>query len=311
MVPLVFNDDGFLHSPESFNALSDSLIAVQRAGGSFEEPETVFTDLETFKDVLAGDQTLEDLYAAGKRGSVLVRAPDDSNEPQFAEVYDPYVNPNLTPPPCEWETFGDCGEGGGGSGGGGGEPPPSRPLYNVSPDYGTTPDWPEMWQGDVISGKVEGGFGGFLGEGGGHSAIVTRLDNSSVVGGNFMDYGTWSMEAVGKKANNNDEVQERATRIYWIDDADARDVYVRYHPSASWYERSNAIAYARAQNDDGYNAFAPKWWRYSWYCSKLVWAAYGEATGDDLDPNWGYWVFPEDLEASGHLRTVYRFFYNG
>lgn len=51
--------------------------------------------------------------------------------------------------------------------------------------------------------------------------------------------------------------------------------------------------------------------RYRWYCSKLVWGAYREGTGDDLDYDWGYFVFPTDIEHSNVLRTVYHFRYNG
>jgi uncharacterized protein YycO len=120
------------------------------------------------------------------------------------------------------------------------------------------------------------------------------------------------MEAIGERSNAADEVIERAARIYWINEGNrVNHVMVRFHPNASWTERGAAISKARTEDPDPYNAFSPKWWDYSWYCSKLVWDAYGEVTGDDLDPNWGYWVMPEDLERSGHLRTAYHFVYTG
>lgn len=308
MVPLVFDDEGFLYSPQSFNALSDSLLEIQRAGGSFEEPEVLFTDLGTFKDALAGDQTLEDLYAEGKRGSLLLRA-DDPNPPQYAEVYDPYVSTDLEPPPCEWDAFGDCETGGGG--GGGYAPPTPRPDYNVAPEYGTTPDGPEMWRGDVISGDTDNGSGSSGSGNLGHSAIVTELDSGEDGDGDFMNYDTQVMEAIGDRPNPADEVVEREARQYWIDDGyTVNHVKVRYHWHTSFDKRNHAIAYARAQDPDPYSALSAKWTEGKWYCSKLVWKAYNEATGDDLDPNWGYWVMPEDLENSGHLRTVYHFIHS-
>ena len=85
------------------------------------------------------------------------------------------------------------------------------------------------------------------------------------------------------------------------------DLIVRYHREAAWSGRSEAIAYARGQNDDTYPVFTSKFTRTKWYCSKLVWRAYREATGDDLDSDWGFYVFPNDIEQSGNLHTVYRY----
>jgi uncharacterized protein YycO len=111
--------------------------------------------------------------------------------------------------------------------------------------------------------------------------------------------------------SKDEEVQERPAYEYWGDGREGRDVYVLDHISTNSVQRDEAIRYARAQDPDPYELTSAKWTRWSWYCSKLVWASYKEATGDDLDSDWGYWVFPGDLEASGYLRTVYNFRYNG
>lgn len=68
-----------------------------------------------------------------------------------------------------------------------------------------------------------------------------------------------------------------------------------------------AVAYARAQDPDPYAVLTTKGNEAEWYGSKLVGKAYENSTGDDLDPNWGPYVFPTDLERSGHPITVYHY----
>ncbi len=318
MVPLVFDDDGFLHSPHSFKALTDRLMAAQRGGRIVQEPEVLFTDLVTFRAALTGDPALEALYAASWRGRIPVQAAQQNGKASqnaqssyHVEVFDPYVNPNpsIPPPPCD-DFDPECNGGGGGGGGGGGVNWPYRPTHNAAPSYGSTPDWPKMWKGDVISGDTDNGKGS-AGTGNlGHSSIVTVLDNNENQWGrgNFMNFGTMVMEAIGKEPNEEDEVLERAARTYWHDlGHEVKHVKVRFHKDAQWSERQHAVDYARGQDPDHYSALTPKWTQGAWYCSKLVWVAYDQATGDDLDPDWGYWVTPGDLEASGHLRSVYHF----
>jgi uncharacterized protein YycO len=114
------------------------------------------------------------------------------------------------------------------------------------------------------------------------------------------------MEAQGDRSNVADEVLERPAQT-WFDDSGLRYAHVMYHGGTYWAYRNDAIAYARGQDPDPYSAFTSKPNRSDWYCSKLVWRAYKDATGDDLDPDWGYWVFPTDLEGSGHLISVYHY----
>ena len=201
------------------------------------------------------------------------------------------------------------------SGGGGGQPrgsnyPSRTPLIQ----------WPELELGDIISGEVEGGFSaGSSGGMEGHTSVVTQLGG----GGDINNEETTVMEAVGYRRwwgpfgwVRDEEVDERPARTYWVNNPDGDnngpkrvglDVYVRYHKTATASEIADVIAYARHQKPDFYALSTPKIDRTKWYCSKLAWAAYREGTGDDLDVNWGYWVFPNDIEESHVLYTAYHY----
>lgn len=322
LVPLVFDEGDLLHSPASFNHLVTSAMEAQRGDdseGGDVAMEVLYTDLDTFLDVVGtsppGARRSENdagLYAAGRRGRVSVQqfAPNARMDPEanaaFVEVYDPYVIPDPVGVDCEDPTLvllpAECTDNGG---------PSNSYRGSAVVQRGESPSWPTMWVADVISGVREGGFSAGssapLGAEG-HTSIITALNTGGNTGGSFYDRRTRVMEAVGyRPLAKSDEVIERPARTYWIDDGAAIDIYVRYHPRASWSQRATAVSYARSQDRDGYSALTPKIDRSQWYCSKLVWASYKEATGDDIDWDWGYYVFPNDIEGSRVLRSAYRF----
>ena len=94
---------------------------------------------------------------------------------------------------------------------------------------------------------------------------------------------------------------------YWFKDTNLEYAYVRYHRGASWEDRELAVQIAELQDEDPYTVMTKKTNPNYWYCSKLVWYAYNVATGDNLDPSWGFWVSPWDLENSNVLTTVYHY----
>lgn len=128
-------------------------------------------------------------------------------------------------------------------------------------------------------------------------------------GGTFTDDLTTTMEAIGKKDDacidipQADQVQERPART-WFNRSVIQRTALRHDHQASWSQRATAVMIARVQNPDSYSIFTRKTEASLWYCSKLVWFAYRRATGRSLDPDWGFWVTPHDLTASGNLRTV-------
>lgn len=56
-------------------------------------------------------------------------------------------------------------------------------------------------------------------------------------------------------------------------------------PSASAQERYDTTVFAFQQRGEKYNAASKKSNYNEWYCSKLVWAAYKEKAGINLDPD--------------------------
>lgn len=317
VVPLVFDRNDNLYSPLGFNLALDSLLDAQRsersetigfAGEGGELGDVYFTDYETFEAVVEtqGPSRTGSPYASmypGRLGPVTTLG--DSEAKQAAPLvqhWDPYScmdNPKdcPNPPPSNPPSIIT------GGGGLGPLPPSGRYNANMSTHYAAVPTWPTLWKGDVISGNAFGGnpFG--------HTSIITRFQSGANTGGNFTLSTTFAMEAVGERGNVADEVVERPARTYWLDENSPEDVYVRFHHDASWNERTAAVQYALNQDPDPYGYFSVKSNQDEWYCSKLIWRAYLQATGDDLDHDWGIWVFPGDLEYSGHLRTVYRFRY--
>lgn len=61
--------------------------------------------------------------------------------------------------------------------------------------------------------------------------------------------------------------------------------------------------FAYRQMGKPYNVLASKTDLRSFYCSKLVWAAWRYTAGVDLDYDGGYWVWPVDLINSSHTRV--------
>ncbi|MFN3596418.1 MAG: hypothetical protein ACK41D_04005 [Rubricoccaceae bacterium] len=319
LVPLVFDPSGHLHSPASFRAHVDSTMDARRRGGPEREAgEVWFTDLATFRRVVEGSVSASaqggrasateagplGLYGGGRRLVLPLHVADPSSsavdgESTYVDVYDPYVMPVEDCGP-ESRTCGDGTGGGGGSGSSTG-----RPSSNVSAQFAAGPTWPQMWVGDVVSGeRASGSSSGPSNLG--HTLIITRLSSGQRTGGDFDAFTTRSMEATGYQPNRADEVVERTART-WFGVPDLNYVKVRYHRRATWSERKAAIAIARAQDPDPYSVWTSKTNSDYWYCSKLVWYAYRYSTGDSLDSDWGFWVFPNDIENSGHLVTVYYF----
>ncbi len=335
LVPLVFDETDSLYSAAGFNAF---VAAVPAEGpSSATEPEVYYTDLDTFESVIGATArragpSYESLYSDGNRFTVSSASPPDAARlvMQEVQVFDPY----------ECGTAIDCpytggGGYGGGSSGGSSSGQPYRPTSDRSATQASAATWPSVWVGDVISGEKDcgvssgtsspngssassgcssgtssgGSFGGWSNLG--HSLIITRLGGVNVAsngrwGGDYLNDETKSMEAIGTDYSRNDQVLERKAKT-WFDTSGLRKALVLYHDQATWSEREQAVAIAKDQDPDPYDFWSLKTNDTEWYCSKLIWFAYRRATGDSLDPTWGFWVSPNDLEHSGHLTTVYHY----
>lgn len=77
--------------------------------------------------------------------------------------------------------------------------------------------------------------------------------------------------------------------------------YALWVPKAG-LKAAKARAWAARQIGKPYGLIRSKTDTRSFYCSKLVWAAYYYTTGLDLDGTGGYWVWPVDLVLSRNTR---------
>ena len=308
LVPLVFDGTGSLYSAAGFNRMLAS-------GAAFPTDEVLFVDYATFAEVTRGSSERGESYARLYADGQFHAAPQGESAAEGARqrplrYYDPYECGKEIECPLNNIIIG-------GGGGGTGVPgQPSRPLSDVSAVVSASPNWPSLWKGDVISGEKDCGSSSGTGcsssSGGsssgpsnlGHSLLITKLNNNGQWGGDFTSASTLSMEAVGDRPNPADEVVERQAYT-WFNSTNLEYALVLYHKMATWAERDQTIALARAQDPDPYDALTMKNNWDEWYCSKLIYATYKNTTGDDLDPNWGFFVFPSDLENSGHLITTY------
>lgn len=69
-------------------------------------------------------------------------------------------------------------------------------------------------------------------------------------------------------------------------------------PNATADERYDTTWFALDQSGDPYDASSSKTNYDEWYCSKLLWAAYKEKAGIDLDSNGGLTVLPDNIYMS-------------
>lgn len=193
LVPLVFDLNGDLHSARSFNARLDSIVQTQsfgdsqarRTGSPDDDVQIFFTDLDTFLDVTQGESarrsstSYASLYADGRRQSLSTLNGDAADGARrrvrtIVEGYDPYVcGGEVECPPG-----GDTGPGGsaGGGPGGCGDDGCGGARQGISDvkDRSPTPNWPELWVGDVVTGESTA-FSPSNVSKHGHAYVITRV----------------------------------------------------------------------------------------------------------------------------------------
>jgi hypothetical protein len=154
-VPLVFDENDRLHSPESFKTLLENTPAEESNGPGktgMPGPEVLFTDLSTFQAAVngpagkRGSASFADLYKNGRRGSFPAAPTLGKAEASFVEVYDPYSIPL---DPCPPEAL-DCVNDGTGAG----------DDYHSSREIrgrhdGASIEWPLLRPADVILGTMK------------------------------------------------------------------------------------------------------------------------------------------------------------
>ena len=284
LIPLVFDDSNKLHNKQSYNKMINKHIEKK----SKEKVKTYFTDLQTYNKMVKKDDrlTVDDVFdlnavfdtfgvsETGTLGKVL------ETVPYYAG--DPYEGGGVP-------TSGGSGTGGSSSGG--------RTYYE--PDIFTTKNLKDVIPmyclnvGDYMSRSLDR----FLNPG--HSAIVSKLSNGGLTNGDVTSDYTYVIEAI---KGSEKRVVERPFKRNFYDQTDINHMIMMYRTTSSTAIQK-AVQFARNQLGEPYKITAQKTDNAHWYCSLLVWRAYKEAIGVDLDYNGGYWVKPFDL--TGYLYYFY------
>lgn len=270
LVPLVFTENGFLHTPESY------LLVLQEQ----KEVASFFTDLKTFKK-LSGKKNLED-YAKTlpfQGREVYIFDPYELNPLTREETFEIMNNIPNRKPIKGGQDFSNAIASG-------------RSANNAPNAIGNI-----LWVGDIAIKYQPTTISGILG----HAGIVCELDNGGVKGGNPNDYRTKTMEAIGFKPNDADEVVKTSYKNSWTP-ADPYWMGLIYAPNVSISKLELIQYFVKSQDSDNYSLTTNKYTTDSWYCSKLVWQPYYTIANSDFDRGGGYYVLPVDLFLAGYYQ---------
>jgi len=255
IVPLIFDEFGKIVTSQKYN----------ENGIEFEEE--YYTDLNTFSTITNANNLIEFVDAiSSDQGSVIF-------------LYDPYsINPIKTKD--KHDIIRDALKSKKGF-----QPKPQSNYHKSnSNDTGNT-----LWVGDIAVGNRPNGWRGFYG----HAGVVHKLDNNTLYNGNPEDTGTKTMEAIGWRSNDDNEIASKAFDSYWLGD-DFDWMLLLYAPSVDDVTQQNIKDYVFAQDSDTY-AITSKNSESTWYCSKLAWRAYKNYLGIDIDYDKGPIVYPADI----------------
>lgn len=153
----------------------------------------------------------------------------------------------------------------------------------------------------------------FDGSSTGHGAVLVAYDGSipgawcSITVSGYCHAGIWdrnrynrSISSPAIRTANTDLGVKWESPEYW-----RKFLYVREMVVWVTSEAKRAAAVTKAASYSGpYSIFTSKSSNNAWYCSKVVWRAFWDATSWDLDGDGGFWVFPGDIRWSPWTRTV-------
>jgi hypothetical protein len=143
----------------------------------------------------------------------------------------------------------------------------------------------------------------------GHVAIVTKsasgstiyeaLENAMVVEALFFDQATKTFQFKKEK-----QIREGKAIVSF----GKKFTGIRYRLRIPLTEdqKRQIIRFSQAQLDGGYNILSlkrkntknEKFENCDWHCATIVWQAYYQATGIDIDVNGGLFIYPSDIIAS-------------
>lgn len=155
------------------------------------------------------------------------------------------------------------------------EPPPGEGTLHTDSDIGRS----SFWNADIILG---------------HESVDGKKDTNI--------YGYYNHAAIYDEENDCfisavpwEGVRTESWTYWKTNYKHVSSLYVSLS-DADWSERDAMILYLRLQEGKWYD-FSGKFFRMTWYCSKLPWAAYYDFAGIDLDPDGplSLYVVPDDL----------------
>lgn len=299
VVPLVFSEEGRLLDAKEFNLL----VKGKRSYGT---TSTFFTDLQTYKDILASSEK-------------LTKANRERLKFYVADYAFQMAYPSQPKQPLSVQNFSD-----------------NVYLLDVyALNFETQEAQIEATQrklrlaeralsaqalvdsntavGDITWTNQSSSSG--LAWWTGHNGIVTRLNNGLLTGGRRLNCNTRVMEARGAMGKVDgvtsvaDEVSENSICVSFRDGPQA---LLGRPGGMSIAKRLQMRDFARRQNSGGYSIWRNKndpcvgQSSCTWYCSYLVWKAFINIFNNlELDTQGGYWVTPAEILNTDKLNIYF------
>lgn len=292
IVPLIFDNTGNLVTAVEYNKAKDLDEEAQF--------ETYFTDFKNYKKVVNklvknGRQKQEFLNTI--REDFVHSLPTGTGASDSIYGFDPYETYHLTTEEVK-ELYAK-------------QPIAAKQSSLKTQAFSSTPS---VWVADIVVREPNWSTWANTG----HSGVVTKLNCSGLrCSGNPNHPNTRAMEAIkgvgGPTPDPSDDLGEYPLLDRFDPAQHVDPIKLAYVSGLTDTQIINIRNFSLAQDPGTYDIFTAPWntpcsssnSNCTWYCSLLVWRAYKDYTGLNLDPGGGYWVWPYDLIASPHTQTYY------
>jgi hypothetical protein len=276
-VGLVFDEAGYLFTPDEFNQEVESITVstdndTSSVSTGDQMMDVYYTDLNTYSEVTLDPNATEE----NTTGIASLDSNGEFVSPYY--VFDIYRTSYLSKETQMQKLKKEA----------------SSFLQKGIAQIGGTPNPPAgiVGVGDVVI--ADGKKSKF-----GHAGVVVAVGY-----GNSLQ-GAWMMEAVGDRPHHKeDEVVLRTSDKYFFK-GDLNYMKICYRENITYQQRDAIRAYVVAQDPDPYSIWTSKDSGGKWYCSKLPWRAYKKKVGCSIDEDGGFWVTPFDIAGDASLKGSY------
>ena len=305
LVPLVFSKNGKLLTTQEFNALVKN-------DNRAEKTETYFTDLDTYKELLNSTQSLRVANSSKLqylRGKYAFAMPypsqteanlSSANFEDGKEVYlfDPYTTEYYTQVEMNERMEKKLA---------GAQTSTSLTQQAITDSITAVGDI--TWTNNSSSAGAPWT---------GHNGIITQLNNGALTGGRRLSSTTRTMEARGASggSSGNSDVKTEADEVAELSISTSfrsgNQALLGIPGGMSDAKRIQMRTFARNQNPGHYSLTRGKNDpcvgnnNCGWYCSYLVWKAFINVHGLEIDSGGGYYVYPFDILESKKLNVYFR-----